>query len=1047
MLYKKNNTEKLDMDLFKNPTSEYRATPFWSWNDKLDKDMLLRQIGYLKEMGFGGFHMHSRAGMATEYLSEDFFELINACCDKAKNENMLAWLYDEDRWSSGTAGGYVTKIKKYRQKILYFSENKTDFADKETGIREGLPYLVAVYDIVLNTDGTLKSYKRIGENDTPEGSKRYAYVKTAPESGWYNNQTYIDALCDEAVAEFIKVTHEAYKKHVGSDFGSTVPAIFTDEPNFNTHNGNDNLKFALSHDDLSIPWTTDLADTFAEYAGFDLLDRLPELFWELPDGKISNLRWLFYDHLSDRFAKSYAGQIGKWCDENGIALTGHLLAEENLNWQSISVGEAMRSYPHFGIPGIDMLCNHVEFTTAKQAQSIVHQYDKEAMVSELYGVSNWDFDFRGHKFQGDWQAALGITVRVPHLSWVSMKGSAKRDYPASINYQSPWYKEYPYIENHFARLNTVLTRGKPIVDTCIIHPIESFWLRFGPADQTSEAQKQLENDFHDITRWLLTSMVDFDFVSEALLPEQHTGAGDKFDVGSMNYSTVIVPGLDTMRRTTFEALKKFAAKGGKILFVGKCPKYIDAVESDEIQELYNSSLHAKFDKSDILNKLDKNIEIFYPNGTMPTNLVHCERYDNGIKWLFIAHCDIDETVDRPRPEVLTITLKGSFIPELFDTVNGEIKKINFETKGGKTYIYTSIYAYDSLLLRLVDGEGSYFEEKDSAAALDSIIDFKHIVEYQREEDNVYLLDMAEYKLDDGEFNPLEEVIRIDDNCRRILSYQPADGGAAQPWVVKGSKIEHYVTLKFTVESELDVENTFIAAEEAEGIKLNGTSISLSPCGYFVDEHIKKYPLGGLKKGTNIIEIVSPISERISIENFFILGDFDVSVRGVEKTITKKSEKIGFGDISVQGLPFYGGNLTYKTEITTPECTLKIRTSRYRGAAVRVFFDGKDMGIIAFKPYTLTIDNVSAGKHTLEFKLFGNRYNTFGPMHKCGYSPWFGPNMWYTYLADFGNDIGEIKDKENAYRRGIFPYSTEWCYEYNRKETGILASPMIEVITG
>jgi hypothetical protein len=62
------------------------------------------------------------------------------------------------------------------------------------------------------------------------------------------------------------------------------------------------------------------------------------------------------------------------------------------------------------------------------------------MLSELYGVTNWDYDFRGHKSQGDWQACLGVTVRVPHLAWQTMKGEGKRDYPASIFYQSPRYK-------------------------------------------------------------------------------------------------------------------------------------------------------------------------------------------------------------------------------------------------------------------------------------------------------------------------------------------------------------------------------------------------------------------------------------------------------------------------------------------------------------------------------------------------------------------------------------------------------------------------------
>ena len=55
----------------------------------------------------------------------------------------------------------------------------------------------------------------------------------------------------------------------------------------------------------------------------------------------------------------------------------------------------------------------------------VHQYAREGMLSELYGVTNWDFDFRNHKLGGDWQAALGVTIRVHHLTWVSMEGEAK----------------------------------------------------------------------------------------------------------------------------------------------------------------------------------------------------------------------------------------------------------------------------------------------------------------------------------------------------------------------------------------------------------------------------------------------------------------------------------------------------------------------------------------------------------------------------------------------------------------------------------------------
>ena len=109
MLYPKNKAEKLDLKLFENPTAEYRGTPFWAWNTNLKKDELLWQIERLKEMGFGGYHMHVRSGMNTPYLTKEFMDLISACVEKGKAENMLAWLYDEDRWPSGAAGGIVTK--------------------------------------------------------------------------------------------------------------------------------------------------------------------------------------------------------------------------------------------------------------------------------------------------------------------------------------------------------------------------------------------------------------------------------------------------------------------------------------------------------------------------------------------------------------------------------------------------------------------------------------------------------------------------------------------------------------------------------------------------------------------------------------------------------------------------------------------------------------------------------------------------------------------------------------------------------------------------
>ena len=132
MLYKKNGEKTLSDELFRNPTSEYRGTPFWAWNGKLDKDILLEQIDIMKKMGMGGFHMHVRTGMDSPYLNEEFMDFIKTCVEKAKEEDMLAWLYDEDRWPSGTAGGIVTqKHPEFAAKNLMITTRPYENGEKQ----------------------------------------------------------------------------------------------------------------------------------------------------------------------------------------------------------------------------------------------------------------------------------------------------------------------------------------------------------------------------------------------------------------------------------------------------------------------------------------------------------------------------------------------------------------------------------------------------------------------------------------------------------------------------------------------------------------------------------------------------------------------------------------------------------------------------------------------------------------------------------------------------------------------------------------------------
>ena len=1026
MLYKKNSAPKLSMELFKEPTAEYRGTPFWAWNCKLEKDELLWQIDNFKKMGFGGAHMHVRTGMATTYLSDEYMELIKACVDKAKSENMLAWLYDEDRWPSGAAGGYVTKDKEYRTRYLLFTPtpysgvfNRFE-SSRAGGARTENGYLLACFDIELDADGYLLSAKMIDEKAEALHDKWYAYVETPNESGWYNNQTYVNTLDKKAMDRFIEITYEAYNKAISDEFDKTVPSIFTDEPQFTRKS---TLKFATDKMDVTLPWTDDLPETFAKAYGEDLTAGIPELIWDKADKKASVLRYHYHDHICERFTEAFADNCGAWCREHGLALTGHMMEEPTLESQTAALGEAMRAYRGFDLPGIDMLCARFEYTTAKQTQSAVHQFGYEGMLSELYGVTNWDFDFRGHKLHGDWQAALGVTIRVPHLSWVSMAGEAKRDYPASLSYQSPWWQKYSVVENHFARVNTAMTRGKPVVKVGLIHPVESYWLHWGPAEQTALVRDEMDQNFQNITEWLLFGGIDFDYISESLLPQQCEKGGAPLKVGAMNYDVIIVPGCETLRSTTLERLEAFADKGGKLVFAGRIPDLVDAVASDRAEKLAEKCHKVPLSKGTVLGAAEdaRLIDIRNASGSLTEDLLYQLREDGEGRWLFITHGKEPENKDVSHRKDLRIRVAGCWKPTLYNTITGETGDIAYTVKKGRTEIRTSMYDYDSLLL--------WLEPAEEGAKLTLALENKELgtekalpalVSYTLSEENVLLLDQAEYKLDEGEWKATEEILRLDNDCRDILGWPSRKEAFAQPWVVPEEPITHKVTLRFTVGSAIDYKGAKLAIEDAEllKIKFNGEDVPAVVTGWYTDKSIKTVALPEIKAGANVLEVEIPFGRRSNIEWAYILGNFGVDAHGRYAQIVPLREKIAFGDFTSQGLPFYGGNLTYHIPFESEGGEVTVRSSHYRGSLQAVSLDGGEEKELIYKPYTMELGKVEKGSHVLDLTLYGHRRNAFGALHLYDFTEdWAGPNAWRSE-------------------------GDRWSYDYRLTEEGVIATPVI-----
>ncbi|MDW7658525.1 MAG: hypothetical protein SCM11_15260, partial [Bacillota bacterium] len=538
--------------------------------------------------------------------------------------------------------------------------------------------------------------------------------------------------------------------------------------------------------------------------------------------------------------------------------------EASLLAQNGALGEAMRHYRAFQLPGIDILADQREWTTAKQAQSVARQKGSEGVLSEMYGVMNHDLDFRSLKLQGDWQAALGVTVRVPHLTHVSLADEAKRDYPPSFGYQSTWHGELSWLEDHFARLNTILTRGHPVCRIAVIHPIESYWLRFGPQDQTGDLRQEMDNQFHELCRWLLLGLHDFDYLSESLLPEYCKVGDAPLPVGQMRYDVVIVSGSSSLRRSTVERLLAFAEAGGQLLIAGDSPVLMDVAPDAQIDKLKSLARQIPFTRSALHEALEpwRLIDVRDSCGRRTDRLLLQMREEQKDRWLFLCQASRAPQPDIQATETWQVYLHGRWQARLLDTLTGAISPWPMErTDQGCRFTWES-HAQDSLLLHLLPADSLeadvHPETKDDSKPIAQLsagirsgtdpqpaskgichsekkvvleeVTLPDAVPVKLSEPNVLLLDIAQYAYDDGKFQPADEILRIDANLRKHLGWPPRDGQLMQPWAETDSSADHHmIHLRMAVESEIDVTSAWLAMERPNDavIRWNGQTVQVA----------------------------------------------------------------------------------------------------------------------------------------------------------------------------------------------------------------------------
>lgn len=324
---------------FKNIPKKYRPAPFWSWNEKLDAKETSEQVKMMDRAGIGGFFMHARGGLLTEYMGDEWFENISAAVQSAVECGMGAWVYDENGWPSGFGNGWVNGLGvNYQQKYLRMTDHEPD-------------------KNVLGKSGSHWFYYDV-------------------------NPFYVDTLNADVIGEFIDKVYTPYYEK----YGDSIEGFFTDEPQI-SRNG--------------IPWSFVFEREYKVRYQENIIEHLEELYLPIADYKRTRVK--FWKMVTDLFSTAYMKQIYEWCDERGLKLTGHLVLEETLESQLITNGACMPHYEYLHIPGMDWLGRNIyECLTPMQVSSVCEQLGKKQVLSETFALCGHNVSFSELKGIYEW---------------------------------------------------------------------------------------------------------------------------------------------------------------------------------------------------------------------------------------------------------------------------------------------------------------------------------------------------------------------------------------------------------------------------------------------------------------------------------------------------------------------------------------------------------------------------------------------------------------------------------------------------------------------
>ncbi len=528
-------------ELFRSPPPEFRPLQIIHGFDNLGNDIatIHKRLEELKSLGIGGLVVN--VSFRDYMRSEEQWRLFSEGVKLAEKLGFVLWLYDEEGYPSGAAGGLVL-------------ERNPDFE-------------------------AIGLVRVANEGEKPRYEIRRMYEGTHCTENVYKKRRYINILNSEAVRAFINITHDEYAKRV-PNLGKRFRAIFTDEPSLMT------TYIRPPENALpAIPWVEDLPSEFKRRKGYDFTQHLDSLFLDV--GDYQRVRCDFYEVVAQLVAERYFGQIQNWCRRHGIASSGHLLAEEKLLWHAMYYGDLMACLRRMDIPGIDMLTSDprtivvgLSFIVPKLASSAAHLEGIYETMSET----------------SDYVQRTGAWGGQKRRAWLpEMKATAAIQFLLGINTITSYYahpfgdqherSDYAHYCTYVGRLGVMLRNAKHVCDVAVLYPIAGIWANFYPTNLSmyqphpSKRLNEIDDQFAHLCRLLLQNQIDYDIVDERAIVEAKIERG-RFRIAKETYKALIVPTTDAIHLPTLRKIAEMKRQGVLVIAIGKTPEFAASRNED-----------------------------------------------------------------------------------------------------------------------------------------------------------------------------------------------------------------------------------------------------------------------------------------------------------------------------------------------------------------------------------------------------------------------------------------------------------------------------------